>query len=302
MPAGPIRLGVAPIAWSNSDLPELGGDTPLEVCLRESREAGYAGTETGVKFPMDPARLGPILREHGLALVSGWFSGRLLEVSVEEEKRRIEAQLACFGALGAPVIVYAETTGSVQADRGRPLGSRPRLGASEFEDYGRKLTELAEHLRARGVPLTYHHHMGTVVETAGEVGLLMVHTGDAVGLLLDTGHLTFAGEDPVAVTRRHGPRINHVHCKDVRPDIMRRVREEDMSFLDAVLEGVFTVPGDGCIDFAAFARALAEIGYAGWVVVEAEQDPAKAPPFEYAKMGHDHLTRALEAAGFEISR
>ena len=299
--ARPIRLGVAPIAWSNSDLPELGGDTPLEVCLRESRSAGYSGTETGVKFPLDPGTLGPILREHDLALVSGWFSGRLLELSVEEEKRRIEEQLACFTALGGSVMIYAETTGSVQTERGTPLGRRPRLAASEFADYGRKLTELAEHLMVRGLPLSYHHHMGTVVEAAEEVDLLMANTGEAVGLLLDTGHLAFAGADVDAVTRRHGDRINHVHCKDVRPDVVARVRAEDMSFLDAVLAGVFTVPGDGCVDFASFARALAEIDYAGWVVVEAEQDPAKAPPFEYAKMGHDHLVEVFTAAGFKIN-
>ena len=301
MAAGPVHLGVAPIAWSNSDLPELGGATPLETCLRESRAAGYRGTETGVKFPLDPARLGPILREHDLALVSGWFSGRLLELSVEEEKRRIEDQLACFGALNAAVLIYAETTGSVQTDRGVGLGRRPRLSPSEFADYGRKLTALAEHLMTRGVPLSYHHHMGTVVESADEVDLLMANTGEAMGLLLDTGHLTFAGADVDAVTRRHGARINHVHCKDIRPDVLARVRALDMSFLDAVLEGVFTVPGDGCIDFASFARVLAEIGYAGWVVVEAEQDPAKAPPFEYARMGHDHLVEVFTAAGFRIN-
>ncbi len=298
--AGPIRLGVAPIAWSNNDLPELGGATPLETCLRESRAAGYSGTETGVKFPLDPARLGPILREHGLALVSGWFSGRLLELSIEEEKRRVEDQLACFAALNAAAFIYAETTGSVQGDRSLPLGRRPRLSAAEFADYGSKLTELAEHLMTRGVPLSYHHHMGTVVETAEEVDLLMANTGEAVGLLLDTGHLAFAGADVDAVTRRHGARINHVHTKDIRPDVLARVRAEDMSFLDAVLAGVFTVPGDGGIDFVSFAKALAEIGYAGWVVVEAEQDPHKANPLEMARIGHRALTEGFGQAGFTI--
>lgn len=295
-----VRFGVAPIAWSNSDLPELGGDTPLEVCLQESREAGFTGTETGVKFPMDPKVLGPLLDRFGLKLVSGWFSGELLERSVAEEKSRIEEQLSTFAALGAPVIVYAETTGSVQARQSVPLSKRPRIGDDDFRDYGVKLTELAEWLAERGVPMAYHHHMGTVVETEREVDLLMNYTGEAVGLLLDTGHLAFAGGDVEGTTRRHGKRINHVHCKDLRPDVLKQVRERDMSFLDGVIEGVFTVPGDGMLDYGRFAEVLAEIGYEGWVVVEAEQDPAKAPPLEYAVKGYRTLKDAFTRAGFTI--
>jgi inosose dehydratase len=298
--AGPVRFGVAPIAWTNSDLPELGGDTSLETCLAESRAAGFAGTETGVKFPLDPALLGPILERHGLALVSGWFSGRLLELSVDEEKRRLEEQLACFAALGAPVMVYAETTGSVQAARTTPVARRPRLAPEDFPELGAKLTELAEHLAARGVRLAYHPHMGTVIETDDDIDRLMAVTGPAVGLLVDTGHVAYAGGDWLAVTERHGERLVHVHCKDVRPDVLARARSDDLSFLDAVVAGVFTVPGDGCIDYHAFARLLAKIGYRGWVVVEAEQDPVKAPPLTYAKMGHAHLTEAFSTAGFAI--
>jgi inosose dehydratase len=148
--------------------------------------------------------------------------------------------------------------------------------------------------------MAYHHHMGTVIETESEVDLLMASTGPAVGLLIDTGHMTCAGGDPLAVTRRHAKRVSHVHCKDVRPQVLAEARAKDMSFLDAVLAGVFTVPGDGSIDFGAFAGLLAEIGYSGWAVVEAEQDPAKAPPFEYSKMGHDHLRRVFAAAGLDI--
>lgn len=295
-----VRFGVAPIAWSNSDLPELGGDTPLEVCLQESREAGFTGTETGVKFPLDAKVLGPLLDRFDLRLVSGWFSGGLLEHSVAEEKDRIEEQLATFAALGAPVMVYAETTGSVQARQSVPLSKRPTMAEAEFKDYGARLTELAEYLAERGVPMAYHHHMGTVVETAREVDLLMSHTGEAVGLLLDTGHLAFAGGDVEGTTRRHGARINHVHCKDLRPDVLKRVRDTDMSFLDGVIEGVFTVPGDGYLDYDRFAQVLAEIGYEGWVVVEAEQDPAKAPAKEYAIKGYRTLKSAFTKAGFAI--
>jgi inosose dehydratase len=299
--AGPIRLGVAPIAWSNSDLPELGGDTTLETCLAESRAAGYSGTETGVKFPMDAGTLGPILRRHQLSLVSGWFSGRLLELSVAEEAARIEGQLATFAALGAPVLVYAETTGSVQTMQDTPVSRRRRLSAEEFKVLGEKMTQLARHMQARGVRLAYHHHMATVVETDAEIDALMAASGEEVGLLVDTGHASYAGGDWLALTERHARRVVHVHCKDIRPDVLKQARARDLSFLNAILEGVFTVPGDGFIDYDAFARTLAGIGYSGWVVVEAEQDPAKAPPLEYARKGREHLAAAFTRAGFTIS-
>lgn len=296
-----IRLGVAPIAWTNSDLPELGGDVSLEQCLRESRAAGYSGTETGVKFPLDAGTLGPILAEHELRLVSGWFSGRLLEASPEEEMERLDAQLDCFAELGAPVLVYAETSGSIQAIKDRPVRERPRMAPDEIARYGEKLTALAEHMQARGVPMAYHHHMGTVIETEADIDALMAGTGPAVGLALDTGHVTYAGGDALAIIERHGARINHVHCKDIRDDVLARAHAADMSFLESVIAGVFTVPGDGCIDFAGVAQKLAAARYRGWVVVEAEQDPEKAPPFEYAKLGHAHLSAAFKAAGFKIA-
>jgi inosose dehydratase len=296
-----IQFGVAPIAWTNSDLPQLGGETTLETCLMQSKQAGFSGTETGVKFPMDAAKLGPILQHHGLKLVSGWFSGELLDGSVEAEKARIENQLATFKTLGAPVLVYAETTDSVQSKIDVPVSRRPRIPDEQFRSYGRKLTVLAEHLTDRGVALTYHHHMGTIVESQREIDLLMDNTGPAVGLLVDTGHLTYAGADVLEVTRRHARRINHIHCKDVRFDVLKRVRQDDASFLSAVLAGVYTVPGDGFVDYHAFARLLADIGYDGWAVVEAEQDPVKAPPFEYSRMGRNHLAAAFGAAGYDIA-
>ncbi|MFI5018779.1 MAG: myo-inosose-2 dehydratase [Dongiales bacterium] len=295
-----IRLGIAPIAWTNNDLPQLGGETSLETCLTESRQAGFSGTETGVKFPMDPKILGPILARHELALVSGWFSGELLARSLDEEKARLADQMATYRSLGAPVLVYAETTGSVQSMIDTGVSRRPRLPGADFPAYGRKLTALAEWMAGEGVAMAYHHHMGTVVETQREVDLLMAHSGPAVGLLLDTGHLAYAGADILETTRRHGKRINHVHCKDIRPEVLRRARQGDQSFLAAILEGVFTVPGDGMIDYYGFARCLAETGYQGWVVVEAEQDPAKAPPGAYSAMGRRHLAEAFGAAGFTI--
>jgi inosose dehydratase len=301
MAAGPIRLGIAPIGWTNDDLPELGGDIPLERCLREARQAGYSGVEKGGKFPMDPAALKPILAEHELALVSGWFSGLLRRGSLEDEKRRVAKQLHLFLEMGCPVIVYAETTGTVQGLLDVPVADRPRMPAEDFKAYGERVTAFADWLAAEGCPMTFHHHMGTVVETEAEVDLLMANTGPSVGLLLDTGHLTFAGGDVLATTRRHGARINHVHCKDIRKDVLAQLRAENWSFLKGVLEGVFTVPGDGMIDYGPFAALLAEICYAGWVVVEAEQDPAKANPLEMAQIGHACLTGAFGAAGFAIT-
>ena len=295
-----VELAVAPIAWSNSDLPELGGDTTLETCLKESREAGFTGTETGVKYPMDPETLGPLLQTHQLKLASGWFSGTLRSCSVDEEWQKLQEMLQTFKSLGAPVLVYAETSGSVQSLKKVPVTQRPVMPDSEFPDYGRKLTEVADRMEDFGVKMVFHHHMGTVIETEREVDLLMENTGPSVRLLIDTGHLTFAGGDVDATTLRHGSRIGHVHCKDIRKEIWQRVQKENLSFLDAVLEGVFTVPGDGFIDFAGFAKILAEIQYSGWVVVEAEQDPEKANPLEYSRMGCEHLTKALQGASITI--
>jgi inosose dehydratase len=290
-----LRIGINPITWSNDDMPELGGATPLETCLAEARQAGYAGIELGNKFPRRAETLRPLLDRHGLALVSGWYSGRLLERSAAEESAAIEEHLALLAAMGCGVLIFAETADSIAGARGTPLSRRPRLAASEWEGFGGRLTALAEHVAERGLALAYHHHMGTIVESAEEIDRLMDGTGAAVGLLLDTGHLAYAGADPLAVARRHIGRIKHVHCKDVRRAVLDRVRRDDASFLDAVVAGVFTVPGDGAIDYRPLLALLAEARYEGWLVVEAEQDPAKAHPLSYARMGFDYLSRT--AAG-----
>jgi inosose dehydratase len=293
-----VRIGINPITWSNDDMPELGGATPLEVALSETKEAGYAGTEMGGKFPKVPATLRPILEEHGLVLVSGWYSGELLERSVGEEITAVQSHLDLLAAMGCKVMVYAETTGTVQNRRERPLSSRPRADAGQWGDYGKRLTQVAEHFLQHGVQMAFHHHMGTVVETEDEVDRLMENTGDAVGLLIDTGHATFAGIDPLTLVRRYGTRMNHVHCKDVRLDRLERAKKEDLSFMDAVVDGVFTVPGDGGIDFKALLTTLKEARYQGdWLVVEAEQDPAKAHPLTYAKKGYETLSRLAQEIG-----
>lgn len=296
------KLGIAPIAWSNDDLPELGGDTPLEACLREAAAAGFTGVETGGKFPKAAAELGPILEAHGLALASGWYSGTVLDApdDLAAEKDKVAGQLELFHALGAACLAYGETAGTIQNQRHAPLNTRRRLSEDEIKAYGRRLTRFAEHCAGAGVPLAFHHHMATAIETERDLDLLMRHTGEAVGLLFDAGHLRFAGGDPLRVIEKHGPRIIHVHAKDVRWPVIEGLDRDRQSFLDAVLLGAFTVPGDGGIDFGAVVRRLADVGYEGWFVVEAEQDPAKAPPAEYAKIGYRALAAALAEAGYRI--
>ena len=274
-------------------MPELGLETPLEVCLAEAREAGYAGVELGHKFPRDPAVLAPILDRFALQLVSGWYGARLLERSAAEEIEALAAHLGLLEAMGCEVMVFAEVTGAVHSRRGVALSRRPVLAEADWPRFAAKLTALGDHLAEHGMALAYHHHMGTVIESEDEIDRLLAATGPNVGLLLDSGHLVYAGGDPAAVATRHGRRIRHVHCKDVRPELLARIRTADTSFLDAVVEGVFTVPGDGVIDFTAVFVALKAAGYGGWLVVEAEQDPAKAEPLHYAHLGRRGLERAL---------
>jgi len=294
------KLGIAPIAWSNDDLPQLGGDTPLETCLSESRLAGFSGVETGGKFPKTSRELAAVLGQHGLKLASGWYSGTVLDAELAAEKSQAQAQLTMFRDCGAPCIVYGETAGTIQNRQGVALSKRRRLDDAQFVAYGRKLTAFAEFCAEQQVPLAFHHHMGTAVEDERDIDRLMNATGEAVRLLLDTGHAVFAGIDPLDIVRKHGGRIVHVHTKDVRANVLKALDWNSDSFLDAVLKGVYTVPGDGSIDFATVVRRLADVGYQGWFVVEAEQDPAKAPPLEYARIGHRALSSALAGAGYVV--
>jgi len=293
-----IQLGINPITWTNDDMPELGGDIPLETCLSETREAGYSGTELGGKFPRTSSALAPILARHHLRLVSGWFDGRILERDIAEEFAAIEPHLALLRDLGCKVVVYADTSGRHGFP---PISQRPRFADGDWPAYGRKLTDLAERMAALGVRMAFHHHMGTMVESEADIDRLMTTTGEAVGLLFDTGHCLFAGGEPDALLARHVARVVHVHCKDVRRDVLERAIREDMTFLAAVLEGVFTVPGDGCIAFAPLLRRLHDAGYAGWLVVEAEQDPRKAHPLTYARLGYRNLRAMAESAGFQVT-
>ncbi|MEG3111897.1 myo-inosose-2 dehydratase [Pantoea sp. T14] len=295
------KLGIAPIAWSNDDLPQLGGDTPLSTCLAESREAGFSGVETGGKFPLSSAELRPQLAEYDLQLVSGWYSGTLLDNDLESEIAKVTPQLQLFKDCGAACLVYGETAGTIQNRQDVPLSQRRRLTESEIQRYGEKLTAFSDYCAEFGVPLAFHHHMGTAIEDERDIDLLMAHTGPSVGLLFDTGHLVFAGADPFSILKKHANRINHVHTKDVRAEVLAALDWQRDSFLDAVLKGVYTVPGDGCINFDRVVSELAETGYQGWFVVEAEQDPALAPPLEYARIGYASLIKALAQANYVLT-
>jgi inosose dehydratase len=283
-----VRIGINPLTWTNDDLPELGEQNSLETCLSEAKLAGYDGVELGRKFPRDAKTLGPILKKHDLNLVSGWYSARLLERSAEDEISAMRPHQDLLKALGANAMVFAEVSRCVHGDRSIPLSRRPRMQEKEWKPFCERLDAVARHLEKQGMKMAYHHHMGTVIESEEELDRMMDSTS-AVGLLLDTGHLTFAGGEPMRALKRHAKRIVHVHCKDIRQEKLARARKSDLSFLDAVLGDVFAVPGDGSIDFGPLLQGLAASGYTGSHVVEADQDPAKAHPLTHARIGHECL-------------
>jgi inosose dehydratase len=293
-----VRIGVNPLSWMNDDLPSLGGETALETALAEGKEIGYAGFELGNKFPKDGPALKAKLDEFGLACVSGWYSGQLAHDTVEREVERCVAHMDKLRFCGANVVVYGEVAGSIQGDMNRPLRERPRFAdGAAWQAYAKKLDAFGAHLKSTyGITLAYHHHMGAYVESPQDIDMLMRLTDPAkVGLLFDTGHAYYGGAaDPNALLARHASRVVHVHCKDVRPDVIAKARNDGWSFLQGVLAGTFTVPGDGVIDYDAVLGTLHAAGYRGWLVVEAEQDPAVAPSYRYAKKGHDTLKRIVD--------
>lgn len=296
-----VKIGINPITWTNDDVPALGGDTPLETCLSETRQAGYRGTELGGKFPRQSSELGPILSSYGLELVAGWYDGRILDRTVDEEFQAMTPHLTLLRDLGARLVVYADTSRGRHDGIFAPISERPRLAEGEWRAYGEKVTKLADRMATFGVDMAFHHHMGTIVETDEEIGRLMAATGKSVGLLFDTGHCLFSGGDLHALLMRHLDRIVHFHAKDVRRPVLEKARRNDMSFMAAVMEGIFTVPGDGSVDFLSLLTPLARRGYEGWIVVEAEQDPAKAHPLTYASKGYTSLLATARKAGFEVA-
>jgi inosose dehydratase len=294
------KLGMSPIAWWNDDLPELSDDVSLEECLRQSRAAGFTGMELGQRFPTDPDEMLPILRAADVTLCGGWFSGTLVDEELLVNKDRIQPMIELFKAVDAPCIVYGEVGRSIQGQRNTPLDRKAVLGDDEMKAYGRRLTEFGEWCAEQGMPLAYHHHMAAVVQFEHELDAFMAASGEGIPLLLDAGHLAFAGGDPLAAIDKYHARITHVHTKDIRQSVVDGLDWSKESFLDAVIKGAFTVPGDGSLDFEAIVQRLADYGYEGWFVVEAEQDPVKAPPVKMAEIGHAELMRVMTKAGYEV--
>jgi inosose dehydratase len=297
-----IKIGVSPIGWSNDDFPELGGDTTLEQCLKEASEIGFSGIESGGKFPKKANELIPKLEKENLKLCSGWYGGNLLKNTVKDEISLIQSQIDLFKECKAPCLVYTDVSGSIQRHAKTPLSKRPILKRDEWKNFYEKINELSKYMEDCGVPLAYHHHMGTVVQSQEDTERLIDNTLSSVKLLIDTGHMLFAGGDLIKVAKDYSSRLQHVHCKDIRKDVLNKSLKNDLSFIDAFFAGVFTVPGDGCIDYKTFLKLLKDLNYKGWLVVEAEQDPKKANPLEYGKIGFNHLKKIATDCGFEITR
>ncbi|SMD01770.1 2-keto-myo-inositol dehydratase [Fulvimarina manganoxydans] len=296
-----ILYGTNPIAWTNDDDRSLGAHITLEQCLDEAAEIGFDGIEKGHKLPDTPEGIQKELGQRGLRFVSGWHSTNLLVNDIETEKRAMQPFLDLLKAVGSKVIIVCETSNAIHGDDGKALAEKPVLGEADWAGFGNGIESLADFAADQGIALVYHHHMGTIVETPEEVDRLMAETGPKTRLLFDTGHYFFGGGDPTEGARRHMDRVSHIHAKNVRPDIMRQVREERLSFLEGVRRGVFTVPGDpeGGVDFAPVLKSAAEHGYSGWLVIEAEQDPSVREPKLYQSMGLEALRRIARESGLD---
>jgi len=286
------RVGANPIIWSNDDFDDLAYDVPLETILAEMRLAGFAGSELGHAYPRTPGLLAQALGRHGLALVSGWHSTYLASKPLGEEGKSFRAHLNLLKTLGARVVIVAECTRCIHGNRDAALGfgdnTVPRLTEAEWPKLLTGLQHFAAVAAGEGMQVAYHHHMGTIIQAEADLERLLAGAPD-LRLLLDAGHLAFAGIDPVAVAKRHASRIAHVHLKSVRPEVAARVRREGWSFYRAVANGVFTVAGDGCVDYPAIFQILAAADYRGWLVVEAEEDPVKVPALPKAKAARDYV-------------
>ncbi|MDD5987065.1 MAG: myo-inosose-2 dehydratase [Eubacteriales bacterium] len=286
-----VKLGMAPIGWTNDDMPDLGAENSFCQCVSEMALAGFAGTEVGGKYPTDPVVLKKALDLRGLKVCNQWFSSFLISKDFEETAAAFEKATDFLQAMGAHVIGVSEQSWSLQGQIDHPiLEGKYVMNDEEWDLLTDGLNRLGQIARAKDIQLTYHHHMGTVVQTEEEIDRFMDSVDpQLVKLLFDSGHLSFCGVDPVPVLRRYADRIGHVHLKDLRMAVREKAVEGNWSFLKSVREGVFTVPGDGDVDFTSIFDILEESGYEGWVVVEAEQDPAKADPLEYAMKARKYI-------------
>lgn len=291
-----VKLGIAPIAWTNDDMPDLGAENTFEQCVSEMALAGFTGCEVGNKYPKDPAILKAALDLRGLTIANQWFSSFVLSKPMEEVEKDFIAQCKFLKAVGADTIGASEQSYSIQGQMHIPVFEcKYVMVQKEWERFAKGMNRLGEIADSMGIKLVYHHHMGTVVQTAAEIDKMMDMTDpDKFSLLFDSGHLAYCGEDYVEVLKKHVKRVKHVHLKDIRPDVVKKVKDEKLSFLQGVRAGAFTVPGDGCIDFAPIFDILDAAGYKGWMIVEAEQDPAKADPLEYALKAREYIRKTAK--------
>ena len=294
-----IKLGIAPIAWSNDDMPELGGDTPIEQCLAEASAAGFTGIELGGKFPRNPGITNFLLNKYKLKMPGGWYGSLLRTRSAEDEWVAMQDHLNLLKLVNADVFVFADVSGSIQGDQTKKLSTRPKMEDDEFAEYCKKINDISNRLNDEGIPMSYHEHMGTIIQTENDVDRFMNNTNQNTFLLYDTGHLLFAEANYERVLKNYISKINHVHCKDIRKNILDNSLKNDLSFRESFLDGVFTVPGDGCIDYEPLFKILYENNYEEWLIIEAEQDPIKANPLEYAKIGYNYLKETLNKTNYE---
>jgi len=285
-----VKLGIAPIAWTNDDLPDLGKENTFEQCVSEMALAGYTGSEVGNKYPKDPVILKKALELRGIRICNGWFSTFLTTGAYEETEKAFLAHIKFLHAMGAGIVGVSEQGHSIQGLDTPIFHSGYKLNNREWELLGTGLNRLGRIALDYGITLTYHHHMGTVVQNPDEVERLMGETDpEYVNLLYDTGHFAYCGADPLEMAGKYADRIRHVHLKDIRPEVIEKVKKENLSFLDGVRLGTFTVPGDGSIDFEPIFEELEKSNYEGYLLVEAEQDPAKADPLEYAMKARKYI-------------
>jgi len=295
-----IKLGIAPIAWSNDDMPELGGDTPIEQCLDEASSAGFTGIELGGKFPRNPGITNFLLNKYKLKMPGGWYGSLLRTRSAEDEWVAMQDHLNLLKLVNADVFVFADVSGSIQGDQTKKLSTRPTMEDDEFAEYCKKINDISNRLNDEGIPMSYHEHMGTIIQTENDVDRFMNNTNQNTFLLYDTGHLLFAEANYERVLKNYISKINHVHCKDIRQNILKNSLKNDLSFRESFLDGVFTVPGDGCIDYEPLFKILCENNYDKWLIIEAEQDPKKANPLEFAKIGYNYLSNTLKKIDYEF--
>ena len=295
-----IKLGIAPIAWSNDDMPELGGDTPIEQCLEEASSAGFTGIELGGKFPRNPGITNFLLNKYKLKMPGGWYGSLLRTRSAEDEWVAMQDHLNLLKLVNADVFVFADVSGSIQGDQTKRLSTRPTMEDDEFVEYCKKINDISNRLSDEGIPMSYHEHMGTIIQTENDVDRFMNNTNQNTFLLYDTGHLLFAEANYERVLKNYISKINHVHCKDIRQNILKNSLKNDLSFRESFLNGVFTVPGDGCIDYEPLFEILYQNNYDKWLIIEAEQDPKKANPLEYAKIGFRYLSSKLKKVDYEL--